>query len=833
MHAWFKRLSIRAQIGLFGVTILMPLIAMLVWLLAQDLRHARESAYAKVDIVAAAAAQDIQLYLEQADGVLRRLAERPLVRALEPRHCDPLLADYVQLNPEFTTYGARDLEGRIVCSYRADPIPRLDAQHFPWFMQARNADGFFVANAQLGSQSGQWVTVLVHPIRDDAGKPVGFLTLPIDLLRLSQRLLAVTPRGADVAVLDRDRTVLMRSRDAQVNVGDRPKADEPDPAAGLSAGFLSTTGRDGVPRLVAFQTVPRIGWRVVAALPQADAFADYDATVRRTAGVGLAVLLLAAGLAWNLSTIIARPIAELADTAASVASGNVNARVRIAGPAEVTAVTRQFNRMLDARDLSDARFRAIFDSATDAILTADQTQTIVMANPAAARMFGCTVATLLGSALERWMPERHRANHRREVQTFGSGAVFARHMGRTRDVLALRADGEEFPIEAAISHVEVGSQRLYTVILRDVTQRRQAEEALRESEARTRRLMSLLPHAVFVDSGDRISFANEAAQRLFGADEASLIGRSPFDLIHPDSVDVVKARVAALRSGTPYPQPGEVKIRRLDGKVRVVESVATWFEDHGSSSLLVVLHDITELKQAQIALRESHADLQRLVEAQDKLLENERRRVARELHDDLQQTLAAIRIDLGAIGERLRSDPASVPAMLAEVDDLAAAAIASTRRIVNDLRPRMLEDLGLAPALEALAAQFQQRTGIACHLDADPRASETALESTATTTCLYRVAQESLNNVAKHAQAHAVELQLESAPDGQLVLRVTDDGQGFGADDRRKPESFGLLGMHERVRALGGTVRVRSRAGAGTTVEVRLPAPEPQPVPAA
>lgn len=822
MRAWLERLTIRAQIGLLALAVVLLLAAVLAWALAQDLRNAREAAYARIGLVANAAAEDIGQYLIHTEELMRRLGERPLVRALDSDHCDPLLAEHVLMQAEFVGYGIRDPAGRIICSYQSNPIPLLDLGRFPWFGDARLASGLYASNALASPRLSRWITVLVWPIPDSNGAAAGFLTLPVDLQRLSERLLGLATRGAEVTVLDRDRKVLMRSRNAQLRIGEPIEQGEGETA---TAGFMSTIGRDGVSHLQAYATVPGVGWRVIAALPEAEVFAGFDQMLWRAAGSGAAVLVLAAGLAWRLSRAIARPIAALAQTATAVAAGDRAARVCVSGPAEVAAVGDEFNRMLDARDLSEARLRSIFESATDAIVTADESQTIVIANRAAARMLHCTVDALLGSPLERWMPERYRAAHGDDVRTFGAGDVFARHMGRSRDVVALRADGEEFPVEVAVSHVEVGSQRLYTAILRDVTLRREVEQALRDSEARTRRLMSLLPHAVYVESGGRFAFLNAAALRLFGGDEAQLLGQPVFEHLDPGSIEVMRSSMAALRAGHAPATAGDVMVVRPDGSARTVEAVATWFEDHGSSSLLVVLLDVTELKQAQIALRESHADLQRLVEAQDKLLENERRRVARELHDDLQQTLAAIRIDLGAIGERLRADPVGAATMLAEVDDLAAAAIASTRRIVNDLRPRMLEDLGLAPALEALAAQFQQRTGIAAHVDADPRASETALTSTATTTCLYRVAQESLNNVVKHAQANAVELQLELA-DHRLLLRVTDDGTGFDADLRRKPESFGLLGMHERVRALGGTLRVDSRPGEGTAVEVELPAPE-------
>ncbi len=300
-------------------------------------------------------------------------------------------------------------------------------------------------------------------------------------------------------------------------------------------------------------------------------------------------------------------------------------------------------------------------------------------------------------------------------------------MGARREVIGLRSDGEEFPIETSISHLHLDGQRLYTAILRDVSDSRRAEAALRDSEARLRQLLALLPDAVFVNSGGRIAFVNEAASRLFGADESALLGRLVLELIHPDSIEQVRTRVAALHDGATMVPPVELKVLRADGAVRSVESTDTRFVDHEEVSLIVVLRDVTELRQAQTALRESHADLQRLVEAQNSVQEDERKRIARELHDDLQQTLASIAINVAAIGERLPPDAAAAVPVLAEVGQLATAAIESTRRIVNDLRPQILEDLGLVPALEVMADQFERRSGMSCQLELDADAGDRVL----------------------------------------------------------------------------------------------------------
>ncbi len=936
------------------LTIVLPVGGVFAWLLADDLQETRDAAHATVRLLATGSAADLGRRLGEWQDVLARVAQRPLIRALDPARCDPIIPEIALIRPEFAGLVTRDLRSRVVCASVAKPPPSLDPQQFPWFEKALRLGRPNVSGAFPGPTTGRWVVVLSHPLRDAAGTQIGMLILPVDLLSLNRQLLGSTPPNAVVSVVDRDRTLLLRSSGLEHYIGKRPDPAEPDPFQGRGEGIGSATSRDGVQRVIAYVTLPGVEWRVVAGLPESEIFAAYQSLQRRVVALALALLLAALALAWRLNAVIARPITGLAEVASKVGSGDAEVRAQVGGPIEITAVAEQFNRMLDARDaaeaalresedryrtlvdwspeaisvhrdgkvlfvnracvellgaasaqdlvgtpsldavhpdfgltaqkqaaeviangqagsmrevtflrldgapvdvevrgipivyagesalfasmrdvtarkrteialrLSEARLSAIFDSATVGILTADEHQVIVQANPAAAAMFRCSIDALIGTPLEQLVPERFRDSHRRDVRAFGEGDSAARHMGRTRDVMGLRADGTQFPLDAAISQLRVDGRRLYTAILRDITERRAAELALRDSEARLRRLLEMLPDAVFVDTGNRISYVNEEAQRLFGADESALLGRSPLELIHPESIEPVKARIAALLAGGAVAPLTQIRIVRADGAVLTVESAATPIRDGDEVSILFVLRDITDYKRTRDALAQSHADLQRLVAAQDTIQEEERKRIARELHDDLQQTLAAIKIDLVAVEQRLPPNAADVRPLLAEMDELAATAVESTRRIVNDLRPQMLEDLGLAAALEALVGQFSRRTGIACHLDAQTLGDET-WESPALATCLFRVAQEALGNVAKHARAGEVRLRL-TAVDGSVSLLISDDGKGLRAGDRQKPRSFGLLGMQERIRAFGGTLRIDSLPAAGTTIEVIVPA---------
>jgi signal transduction histidine kinase len=223
-----------------------------------------------------------------------------------------------------------------------------------------------------------------------------------------------------------------------------------------------------------------------------------------------------------------------------------------------------------------------------------------------------------------------------------------------------------------------------------------------------------------------------------------------------------------------------------------------------------VVSDVTERRREATGLRELSASV---VEAR----EEERRRIARELHDELGQRLTALKIDLATLARqaRLPADDTRVASMQAMLDDT----LASVRRIASDLRPLMLDDLGLNAAIEWLARDASRRMGIPVH-------TRLPLEEPAVNqrvaTALYRMVQEALTNVARHSQAQSVEVALQRQ-DRQLVLTVADDGVGLPEQALQRAGSFGLMGLRERAHGLGGTIDVGVRRGGGTKLTVRLP----------
>jgi PAS domain S-box-containing protein len=384
-----------------------------------------------------------------------------------------------------------------------------------------------------------------------------------------------------------------------------------------------------------------------------------------------------------------------------IASVAVAAALALVGV--IVFVSARRMRRADARATaavhdSEAQLSAIVESAMDAIITVDSGHKIVLFNRAAEQVFRCSREEVLGGSLDRFLPVRFRAAHRAHIEHFGHTGVTNRRMGDATTLAAIRADGsEEFPIEASISQTEIGGKHYYTVILRDITARRQAEDRLRRQQNELREL----------------------------------------------SAQVFEAR------------------------------------------------------------------------------EEEKTLIARELHDELGQLLTAMKMDLSWLRARL---PALDPALgdkARQMNEVLDQTVGSVRRIAADLRPLMLDDLGLADAAGWLVEDFARRSGIECRIDLPPAQRLEALGRDASI-AIYRVLQEALTNIARHSGAkHAWGVLV--ALDDALLLEIEDDGRGISPDELTKSRSLGVKGMRERMLYLGGELEVSRAPRGGTRVRARVP----------
>jgi signal transduction histidine kinase len=223
---------------------------------------------------------------------------------------------------------------------------------------------------------------------------------------------------------------------------------------------------------------------------------------------------------------------------------------------------------------------------------------------------------------------------------------------------------------------------------------------------------------------------------------------------------------------------------------------------------------LVELEQAQARLREASAH-------QDRIKEEERRRIAREIHDELGGVMTGIKSYLSFTIDSAQRKGETLDPHLLDATMLADTAIDTVRRVITDLRPSVLDQLGVWSALEWYAGQFEQRTRLRCTVDIDPQTAEQAVGPECST-ALFRIVQETLTNVARHANATHVHMQARAAGSA-MVITIRDDGRGILAPELLKRDAWGIAGMHERVRYLGGALTISGSSGSGTLVTVEMP----------
>lgn len=357
----------------------------------------------------------------------------------------------------------------------------------------------------------------------------------------------------------------------------------------------------------------------------------------------------------------------------------------------------------------------------------------------------------------------------------------------------------------------------YRGVTKDVTERMRNSEDLR----RFRAAMNSTADAIFLVDHASLAFvdANATACRLLGYTREELLRLRGPDLgsVSPEQLktlsdELVDGKVRGMET---------IWLRHKDGSRLSVEMQRYALRSEQDWIIVVVARDLRERKRSEAALRQSQEELRQLAAHQDHIKEEERKRIAREIHDELGGVLTGIKANISvsidrAVGAGHVADP-----LLVDSAQLADAAIETVRRVITDLRPSVLDQLGVWAALEWYAGQIQERTGLQCRCIVSNNAAATELDP-AHSTMLFRVVQEALTNVVRHAGAAHVAI---SAAREQDVIRVeiSDDGKGIDAQRLLDGESWGILGMHERTRHFGGDIKINGTPDQGTTVVLRLP----------
>ncbi|HWT38053.1 MAG TPA: response regulator [Paraburkholderia sp.] len=347
-----------------------------------------------------------------------------------------------------------------------------------------------------------------------------------------------------------------------------------------------------------------------------------------------------------------------------------------------------------------------------------------------------------------------------------------------------------------------------------IDERRRADARLQASEARFRAIVETSPVPLCITSmpDGRILYTNEPLRALFGMKAGVAVNIADF---YADPLERERL-IGHLRTEGSL-RDMEVRFQRHDGTqfwAMATARVATYGD---SPAIYVGLNDITGRKQMEQELVESREQQRELSAYMEAIREEERKRIAMEIHDELGQLLTALKMDVSLLKMRLAHD-AEATKKADDMRELVEGTIWMVRNVASHLRPAAL-NFGIVSALEWLVDEFNRRNAIPCELRIE--GGEPAL-SDAPATAVFRIVQASLTNVARHAKATHVDVSLVSTAD-RLELRVRDDGRGFDREAARRGYSYGLLGMYERARLIGATLSIDSAPGAGTTVSIHIP----------
>ena len=496
-----------------------------------------------------------------------------------------------------------------------------------------------------------------------------------------------------------------------------------------------------------------------------------------------------------------------------------------------SAVHMALERAKQRKTLHEAerRYQNLFDDVPVGLFRFGPDGTIVDANPALMEMLGYPDRESLSAvkALNFFAnaEERHRLLNALKL----SGII------RLFDAQFYRRDGKIIwaEVNARVIRNDQDKVICYEGSLEDITTRKEAEHSLRESEARKGSILnSALDAIITINDHGRITEFNAAAEKIFGRARAEVMGNELAEVIIPPSLrDKHRRGLERFLAGGQATMLGkrvEIMAMRADGKEFPVELAITKVSLDGPAMFTGFVRDITERRRAEKQLRDSREQLRALAAYLQSVREEERTRIAREVHDELGQGLTGLKMDLALLEKKVAEvssteDLQQFEEKLEELPVRVDTIIATVRKIATELRPPVLDDLGLEAAIEWQIQEFEKRTGIKCQYSCGLKNVDLGPDRA---TAVFRIFQETLTNVVRHAEATQVDIHLREEGD-KLILEVQDNGRGMTGRELSGTRSLGLLGMRERATMLDGEVNIIGRQGKGTTVGVRIPIHRP------
>ncbi len=620
-----RRKSISLQLSVLVLVVLLPVFLASTWHIVKDRERDRQMALDQVRLLADNVASRVQSSLDDYSKTLTLIAGQPLVRVMQAGTCDPLIGDFVRMNPEFVAIGIRDRQGNLVCSDYPDPPSAGQLAQSPWFQSALVQPGFYASDVLKVSFSQRWVSVLTMPIRDDAGGVLGLVALPLDLVAVNPHVMKIVPSGMLVTVLDRQLRTILRSDGLREQIA-QPVEQQRDTllsAMGANpAGIAEFDDASGIRRIFAYRQIPETGWLVLAGLPRSEIFGAADAALRSSLLSSLALLVLALALAWRLSRGIVRSLKAMAATSSRVAAGDIQARM--AAPdasADVAGLGDAFNQMLQARQQAEMALRVneenlsiTLQSIGDAVIATDAQGRVVRMNPAAERLTGWTHAQASGQALNQvfQISSAHGADAVDPVQqVLATGNV----VGLANDTELVSRDGSRCHIAESAAPIRDKQGNIVGVVLvfSDVSAQYAAQRDQLEAFNFIRQVIDNLPMGLSVmDVDGRCLEWNPAMEAIRGISREVMLGHPisetfPKDAApHYDEImdafsrtlrgeQVVRADIALLGRAV----PAWITVRYAPVRNALGAIVGT----------MTIVQDVTERKLAELSLRASQEKL--------------------------------------------------------------------------------------------------------------------------------------------------------------------------------------------------------------------------------
>lgn len=359
-----------------------------------------------------------------------------------------------------------------------------------------------------------------------------------------------------------------------------------------------------------------------------------------------------------------------------------------------------------------------------------------------------------------------------------------------------------------------------------ITIEREKLDTLQQREERFRSLIENSNDGIVLLDGDfGITYASPSTGRITGYDPGEIVGKNFLSLIPPEDAESLHRGIGEIRRLKSTSSPMQFRLNHKDGRSMWIEGIAmNLLADPAVNRIVLNYRDITQRKEDEAELQNSNNQLRMLSARLQSIREEDRTRIAREIHDELGGMLTVLKMDLAVLEKNIggpmpgASPPSrAINAFSAKIDSIVHA----IRRIATELRPSVLDEFGLKEAIESELETFQARTGIESTLLSNAESFELDKDCS---TALFRIFQETLTNIVRHARATEVEVSIIFC-DGKLILRVQDNGRGISRSELSGVKSLGLLGMAERAHLIGGELTIEGEQGKGTAVTVGLPYP--------